>query len=166
MAKFKVPHDEEGNHKPLTPEDRVVYTEPYELKRVSLKFINFELNRDSTHVVWEDIKTGKQYQSDVYLLSDIITTGIQGIRSVFSDGVRIQGDFEFEHKGPHVLLTVKEEEMAYAPDANAIIDYAAEFCRRFLEKELTPGQLKREMRFFIKAIEDRKEAGNDGKYQE
>lgn len=159
MKKFKIPHNAAGDHSPTEPEAIVVYTEPYELKAVTLKYIGHELNRNSTHVVWEDISMGKQYRSDVYLLQDILTAGIRGLSIHHTGGLHIYGDFVFEQRGPHVLLMVKEEEKVYTPDANAIIDYAAEFCRRFLNKELTPGQLKREMRFFVKTIEDRREGG-------
>lgn len=162
MKNFKVPHDAEGDHRPLTPKDQAIYTEPYELKGVGLKFVCIEVNGDSTHIVWEDVKSGKLFRSDVYILSDILTTGIRGVRASFAGGLRIQGDFEFEQKGPYVLLTVKEEEEEYVPATSAIIDYAVEFCQRFLDKGLTPGQLKKEMKFFIKAVKDRREAEGNG----
>lgn len=159
MKNFKVPHNSSGDHNPIEPEETAVYTDSYQLKGVTLKYVCHELNRASAHIVWEDIATEKFYRSDVYMLHDAIVGELPEGIVKFDNGLHITGDFGFEQKGPHVLLTILPS--IVKPYKDMVIDYAMEVFQAYLAGELTPGKLKREAERFITVVIEGEEA--DGK---
>jgi hypothetical protein len=150
MEKLKVVHDQFGNHNPLAAGKGIKITDVYELKDVTLRFITFELNRESTHAVWSDTYTGKQYRSDVRLQEDAVNEKLLECRVSKVGGLFITGNFGFHQVGQHVLLTVLETPPP-APDAAKQLEYIKEILSRYLEGDLKGYQFKQEIKMFMKS---------------
>lgn len=97
MAKFKVPHDKNGN--------QVTYnygwgdwteTDPYEFSG-TLEYDGFSRGRSALNIIWKDVDTGKTYMSGMALLdAHLMNCG----------GHTITGKFGFKKQGTSVLLTL------------------------------------------------------------
>lgn len=148
MEKLKVLHDQQGDHNPLASGKGTKLTDPYTLKGVTLKFVTFEQNRESTLAVWSDIDNGKQYRTDIRLQEDAINGKLYEGKVSTVKGCLITGDFGFKQQGEHVLLTILEP----AVDAAAALEYAKEIFAKYLAGQLKGRDLTQEIRLFMKQV--------------
>lgn len=98
-AKFRIPHDKEGNQLSWWWSGNQYDTDPYEFEG-TLEYNGFSRGRSALNIEWRDVKTGKTYQSGMALLDEHLK---------FDGTNRISGTFGFKKQGTAVLLTLVKE---------------------------------------------------------
>lgn len=153
MEKFKVPHDQFGDHHPFP--SNPVLTDPYEFKG-TLKFTGIDCGRGLTTIQWQDIATKKHYHSSVYLLTAILTGQMNDEADIsFRNGdLLVTARFGFEQRGDFALLEVLPPEA----NKNAALDYAKQVFERVLDGKYNLRLVKTEARVFLKYLNNGEEA--------